>query len=340
MARKRPSIVVTLGLLGVIALGQVASAIGPGNSAPIAYDQSFSTAQGVPQEITLYATDTDGDPLAYIVTSEPQHGTLSGSAPSFLYTPAPGHTGPDTFTWTAGDGSADSAVATALVETTATGVSFRGSAVGNSNFGSTLTINRPAGVVAGDFMLLHVGVIMAGSLAPPPQQVGFPPPTPPTGWTLVNTTDWGTTVRGVLYKRRATTADGPAASYTVTFVQPVYAAGAVAAWSGVDPTAPIGDIKVASTPIGASLTIPSVFARAGGRAVAMFAVVGGFVTNPAQMTERWEVSSSGNPNGRVVTSEGSDEARNADGQTGARTASISPVGLTWIGHMVALRPAP
>ena len=334
--------VVTFGLLGASAYGGAASALGLSNSPPTAYAQSFSTTRGIPQEVTLYAADPDGDHLTYSITNEPLHGTLSGTAPGFLYTPAPGYSGPDSFTWTASDGRSESAVATTsldIVQTT--GVSFRGSAVGNANIATTLTINRPAGVVAGDFMLLHVAAITVGSFAPPPQQIGFPPPTPPTGWTLVNTTDIGTLVRGVLYKRRATAADTSATSYTVTFVQPVIAAGAVAAWSGVDTTLPIGDIKVASSPIGATSTVPSVFARAGGSAVAMFAVVGGFVTNPPQMTERWEVSSFGpGDRGHLVTSEGSDEARSADGQTGTRTASISSVGLAWIGHMVALRPAP
>ncbi|HYZ91820.1 MAG TPA: Ig-like domain-containing protein [Actinomycetota bacterium] len=331
-----------LALVGLVVSGGAVSALGPSNAAPIAYNQVFSTTQGSPQEITLYAADPDGDALTYIVTSEPQHGTLSGVAPGFLYTPAPGYAGPDSFTWRASDGQAESSSATTSVNiaaTTQTGVDFRGARTAATTLGTTLQINKPVGVVEGDFMLLHVSVVLVGSLAPPPQQVGFPPPTPPAGWTLVRSTDLGTVMRGVVYKRRATATDAAKTSYTVTFVQPVLASGAIAAWSGVDPTNPIGDIKDATSPLGSSLTVPSVFGRAGGRAVATFAVVGGPVTRPPFMIERWEISSSGNRDGLIATSEGADQALAADGQTGDRTATAG-LGVAWIGHLIALRPAP
>jgi hypothetical protein len=86
-----------------------------GNSAPIAHNGSFETVVDTAQEITLYATDADGDALSFAVLTQPQHGTLSGQAPSFLYTPAPGYSGPDAFTWKVNDGTLDSAISTASI---------------------------------------------------------------------------------------------------------------------------------------------------------------------------------------------------------------------------------
>ena len=63
--------------------------------------------------ITLSASDPDGDPLSFQVTGAPSNGTLSGSAPNLTYTPNPGFSGPDSLTFTVGDGTFTSAPTTA-----------------------------------------------------------------------------------------------------------------------------------------------------------------------------------------------------------------------------------
>lgn len=78
------------------------------NSAPVAEGQSLSTDQDKSLAITLTASDPDGDPLEYTVTSGPFSGTLSGAAPNLTYTPDPGFKGIDQFTFIASDGSLDS----------------------------------------------------------------------------------------------------------------------------------------------------------------------------------------------------------------------------------------
>ena len=60
----------------------------------------------------LPATDVDGDPLTYSIVEQPAHGALSGSGASRTYTPAPNYNGPDSFTFKANDGTADSNTAT------------------------------------------------------------------------------------------------------------------------------------------------------------------------------------------------------------------------------------
>jgi VCBS repeat-containing protein len=85
------------------------------NHAPVAQDQSVSTDEGVAVPVSLVATDTDGDSLAYTVVTSPSHGSLSGSGRDLTYTPAAGFSGNDSFTFHANDGQADSNTATVSV---------------------------------------------------------------------------------------------------------------------------------------------------------------------------------------------------------------------------------
>lgn len=82
------------------------------NHAPVAYDGTLTTDEGVAADTTLAATDADGDPLTYAIVDGPSHGTLSGSGRTRTYTPAAGFHGSDSFTFEASDGKADSNVAT------------------------------------------------------------------------------------------------------------------------------------------------------------------------------------------------------------------------------------
>jgi hypothetical protein len=82
-----------------------------GNHAPVAVPQNLTTT-GSPLAITLAASDADNDALTYTVQSQPQHGTLTGTAPSLTYTPASGYNGPDSFTFRANDPYVASNVAT------------------------------------------------------------------------------------------------------------------------------------------------------------------------------------------------------------------------------------
>src|SRR5206468_2553181 len=67
-------------------------------------------------------TDVDGDPLTAILVNGPAHGTLNLSSDgSFTYTPALNYNGPDSFTYKANDGQADSPT-TATVSITVTPV--------------------------------------------------------------------------------------------------------------------------------------------------------------------------------------------------------------------------
>ena len=94
-------------------------------SPPTAEPQCVSTPKNTPVPITLTGTDSDGDPLTYSIVTGPAHGTLSGTAPNLTYTPAPGYTGPDSFTFTANDGSVDSTPAQVSITVTNTDATLR-----------------------------------------------------------------------------------------------------------------------------------------------------------------------------------------------------------------------
>ena len=85
------------------------------NDPPVAADQQVMTDEDVPVPITLTATDVEGDPLTFSVLSQPSNGSLSGSAPDLVYTPAPDYFGVDSFTFQADDGQSTSNVATVSI---------------------------------------------------------------------------------------------------------------------------------------------------------------------------------------------------------------------------------
>src|SRR5205823_3996599 len=134
----------------------------PGTSGGIVADDSYST----PEDTTLTVaapgvlandTDVDGDPLTAILVSGPAHGTLNlNSDGSFTYTPALNYNGPDSFTYKANDGQADSPTH-ATVSITVTPVNdppgTSGGIVADDAYttpeDTTLTVSAP-GVLAND----------------------------------------------------------------------------------------------------------------------------------------------------------------------------------------------
>src|SRR6185503_18826606 len=126
------------------------------NDAPVAVNDSYTT----PEDTTLNVaapgvlandSDVDGDTLSAVLVSPPTHGslTLNGNG-SFSYVPATNYNGPDSFTYKANDGQADSGIAT--VSITITGVNDPPVAVNDSYTtpeDTTLTIATP-GVLAND----------------------------------------------------------------------------------------------------------------------------------------------------------------------------------------------
>jgi uncharacterized repeat protein (TIGR01451 family) len=77
------------------------------NRPPVANPQRVHTFNDTAVDIQLTASDPDGDELSYAIATNPAHGTLSGQPPNVTYTPVPGFTGDDSFTFTASDGDGE-----------------------------------------------------------------------------------------------------------------------------------------------------------------------------------------------------------------------------------------
>src|SRR5439155_1440507 len=94
------------------------------NDAPVAVNDSYTT----PEDTTLNVaapgvlandSDVDGDTLSAVLVSQPTHGSVSlDSNGSFSYVPAANYNGPDSFTYKANDGQADSGIATVSITIT------------------------------------------------------------------------------------------------------------------------------------------------------------------------------------------------------------------------------
>ena len=86
----------------------------PVNLPPAAYGQSLQTVCSHALPILLSGSDPEHATLTFSVGA-PSHGTLTGTAPALTYRPDPGYTGPDSFTFTVGDGTQSSAPATVSI---------------------------------------------------------------------------------------------------------------------------------------------------------------------------------------------------------------------------------
>jgi autotransporter-associated beta strand protein len=84
----------------------------PANSPPTANGQSIAAAPGTPTQIILTGADPEGYTLHYTVTSGPTKGTLSGTAPHLVYTPAANATGSDSIAFKVEDSEGQFAIAT------------------------------------------------------------------------------------------------------------------------------------------------------------------------------------------------------------------------------------
>jgi len=89
------------------------------NTPPVSVNDSASTFKNIPVTIAVLANDTDadGDGLSVTNLSGAAHGTAHLNADGTItYTPNPGFSGLDSFTYTANDGTDDGNVATVSVE--------------------------------------------------------------------------------------------------------------------------------------------------------------------------------------------------------------------------------
>ncbi|HTU64805.1 MAG TPA: Ig-like domain-containing protein [Steroidobacteraceae bacterium] len=103
---------------GGSATATVPVTITPQPDDPVLNAQTFTLAEDATFNGTVAASDPDGDALAYTVTAQPAHGTLTpGAAGAFTYAPASNYHGADTFGVEVSDGQRTRAAAMSLVVT-------------------------------------------------------------------------------------------------------------------------------------------------------------------------------------------------------------------------------
>ncbi|MGE2832750.1 Ig-like domain-containing protein [Mycobacterium sp. SMC-4] len=96
----------------------VSISVNPVNDAPVAGNDNFTTDEDTPLtgNVLTNDRDADGNPLTATLVTGPAHGTLTLNADgTFTYTPTADYNGTDSFTYTAGDGTAASTTATVIV---------------------------------------------------------------------------------------------------------------------------------------------------------------------------------------------------------------------------------
>jgi len=94
----------------------------PANQPPVLIDDNFSATPfdtPVTMDVTNNDSDPEGDTLTVVSTTNPSNGTVSISGNNVVYTPNPGHVGPDSYTYTVSDGNGNTATATASVNISA-----------------------------------------------------------------------------------------------------------------------------------------------------------------------------------------------------------------------------
>jgi large repetitive protein len=91
---------------------------GTPNTAPTANSFSLTVEEDDQAAATVSGTDDEGDILTYSIASAPSKGTLTGTAPNWIYKPAANVTGSDSFTYRVNDGLLNSANATVSITIT------------------------------------------------------------------------------------------------------------------------------------------------------------------------------------------------------------------------------
>ena len=196
-----------------------------------------------------------------------------------------------------------------------------------------LTINVPAGTVAGDVMVAAIAVRNSAISI-----------TPPAGWSVQAATvqNVGNSSRQQVFYRIASGAEP--ANYTWRFdALHTGAVGAIASYSGVDNAAPIDAFSGNTTPQGAdtqlqhrALSVTTTVADA--MVISTHAFASAATWSSPGVNERVDIASQAVPNAAGISLGVYDATQALAGATGDRVATASGNGDTGTAHFIALRP--
>lgn len=129
----------------------------PVNDVPVAEPQTIITAEDTATNLGLTATDADGDILSFNVVTSPTNGTLNGTAPELVFSPAADFHGTNVFTFVAVDGNSTSApVAITLIITPVNDRPVAEAKVISLNEDATQTVSLSGTDVDGDALTYTV----------------------------------------------------------------------------------------------------------------------------------------------------------------------------------------
>ncbi|MGX9857190.1 sialate O-acetylesterase (plasmid) [Limimaricola variabilis] len=228
-------------------------------------------------------------------------------------------------------------VTTAAAAPPPSGVAFIGAGPPDTAKGAHV-VAMPAGLQAGDLLLLHVGTHSANHAA-----------TTPPGWTALPEVRSGNAssdqVRGVLYWKIA--ADGEP-GVELTQGASYYSTGIVSAWRGVDPADPLAVVQPGTTATGNSLVAGLVAANVPAGTHVVYAVVyanlhsanWGGDPDLSDFAERYDVTRQGSSGVQLSMTTGSGGAASAQSVGDAVTATIDGgASRNSNPHLLCLRPA-
>lgn len=190
---------------------------------------------------------------------------------------------------------------------------------------TSLTINKPTGVVQNDLLIATLAARGNTTI------------TAPAGWTQVQRTNNGTNETLAIFYRVATATDIAATNYVFTLSASVGVAGAILRYTGADPRFPI-DASAIATGNSANATAPAVTTTVADTTVVRVAGIpnNGALTVPAGTTQRVNIvrDPAGNTNDTRLGV--ADATQAAAGATG--TAAFTNTSGAWVAATLAIRP--
>ena len=206
-------------------------------------------------------------------------------------------------------------------------IGLRGSTNAGPSQTTSLTIPKPGGLAAGDFMIVMLTVQDGTGAA-------IAPPTGTGTWTLINRHDRTTELGMATYWKFATAADVSGGDPAFGISPNQRASGGMIAYTGVDTTTPIDDSNANGAATGTMVANEVTTTTTNTRLIAFFgSESNGAHTLPTGMTNRIDAEGSG---ANANESNAWDEVHAATGLTGNRTSGDSGSN-DWIAQLIAIR---
>ena len=197
---------------------------------------------------------------------------------------------------------------------------------GNNGSDTTIVLNKPAGIQAGDVLIAAVAVR------------GVPTVTAPTGWTLIRSDSNGSSMKTLSYWRVATSSEP--ANWTWSFSSARAAAGTITAYTGVNTSNPV-DVHsgFANTTDSTQILAPSVTTTGvNERLIGIFSIMKVTAIAPPTGMQELAETSANNGTDPPVAIEIADTTQGTAGASGDKIATAGTADRN-TGQLLALSPA-